>query len=50
MTPDQAYQAILELLSPRLDMLNGLLMFISVYVVLRDAIKFISSWMPNRFI
>ena len=50
MTPDQAYQSILELLSPKLDMLNGLLMFIAVYIVFRDACKFIASWMPNRWI
>lgn len=50
MTPDQAYQAIVELLSPKLDVLNGLLFFIAVYIGFRDAIKFIASWMPNRFI
>ncbi|MGV2642742.1 hypothetical protein GNF86_14915 [Clostridium perfringens] len=50
MTPDEAYKAIVELLSPKLDMLNGLLLFIAVYIVFRDAIKFIASWMPNRFI
>lgn len=50
MTPDEAYKAIVELLVPKLDMLNGLLLFISVYIAFRDAVKFIASWMPNRFI
>lgn len=50
MTPDEAYKAIVDLLSPKLDILNGILLFIAVYIVLRDAIKFVSSWMPNRFI